>query len=54
MVSLVLPPLPSLVCEVGGTVEPHVADTTAKYTEHQIIVMVGETGSGKTTQYAQP
>jgi hypothetical protein len=32
------------------TLEHRVVDTTAKYNEHQIIVMVGETGSGKTTQ----
>jgi hypothetical protein len=30
--------------------EHGVVDTTAKYNDHQVIVMVGETGSGKTTQ----
>ena len=32
--------------------KPHVANASAKFTKHQIIVIVGETGTGKTTQYA--
>ncbi|KAH9167219.1 P-loop containing nucleoside triphosphate hydrolase protein [Lactarius sanguifluus] len=32
---------------------PCVANAPAKFTKHQIIVMVGETGSGKTTQIPQ-
>lgn len=31
---------------------PCVANAPAKFTKHQIIVMIGETGTGKTTQYA--
>ena len=30
---------------------PCVANSLAKFTEHQVVVVVGETGAGKTTQY---
>ena len=29
-----------------------VANALTKYTKHQVLVIVGETGAGKTTQYA--
>jgi energy-coupling factor transporter ATP-binding protein EcfA2 len=47
MVSSALP----CVREGNGARAPCVANVPAKFTKHQIIVIVGETGSGKTTQY---
>jgi pre-mRNA-splicing factor ATP-dependent RNA helicase DHX15/PRP43 len=31
---------------------PYVANALVKFTKHQIVVIEGETGTGKTTQYA--
>ena len=42
--------LPFVNEEIGPT--PCVANAPFKYTKHQIIVIIGETGTGKTTQYA--
>src|SRR6266850_6064102 len=30
----------------------HLSDYTVKFSKHQILLVIGETGSGKTTQYA--
>src|SRR5712671_5018036 len=48
---------PPFVCkgaahQIAPEIKAYVTNSPAKFTKHQIIVMVGETGSGKTTQYA--
>ena len=40
-----------LFVRANGARVPYIADVPAKFTKHQIIVIVGETGTGKTTQY---
>ena len=41
------------VGEGNRTRTPCVADALAKFIEHQIVIIIGETGTGKTTQYAR-
>jgi pre-mRNA-splicing factor ATP-dependent RNA helicase DHX15/PRP43 len=43
---------PPSVSEGASFLEPrpYVANSPEKYTKHQILIVVGETGSGKTTQ----